>query len=155
MVRGARFAVPGTTCWTGFWSFLSLFYRFFARQHCCADARYWYSNSVCPSVTFRYCIELSSAYRSPVILVFPVPNSDGVTPPPYGASNAGGVSKNHDFWPIPCFVLQPQLVLYASRNAYVIFRSVTFPMTLSAIRRSFQYCYSFVCAGCARSVSDS
>jgi len=43
---------------------------------CRTDARYWYSNSVCPSVTFRYSIEMtqhsvivSSPYGSPIILV--------------------------------------------------------------------------------------
>jgi len=54
---------------------------FIARQRSHADARYWYRNSVCPSVrpsvTLRYCINglayhhtFFKKYRSPIILVF-------------------------------------------------------------------------------------
>jgi len=68
--------------------------------------------SVCPSVTFVYSVEMNknifklfSPRGSHTILVFPQQilrrHSDG--DPLTGASNAGGVGKNHDYRPMSGF----------------------------------------------------
>jgi len=42
-----------------------------------------------------------------------------------------------------------------NRESCALCRTITFPVTLSNLWRSFQYCCYFVCAAGARSVSDS
>ena len=93
---------------------------FIARQH--TVARYWYSNSVrpsvCPSVrdvpvsdenglTYRH--RFFSPYGSPIILVLPASNiftKFRRGHPPTGALNTGGIWKFRDFLPISRYISQ-------------------------------------------------